>query len=93
MPLPLAPITAIAIRYGTVALATYALASKLERGRRDQRAEDALDEVCEGATLRREGEQLNATTRFRRVIRLGAGRPGIELDFTSISRFRIRKVG
>lgn len=92
MPLPLAPITAIAIRYGTVALATYALASRVERGRRDQRAEDALDELTEGTTLRREPEQINATTRFHRVIRLGAGRPGIEVDFTSITRFRIRKV-
>jgi len=92
MPLPLAPITAIAIRYGTVAFATYALASKVERGRRDQRAEDALDDLDEGTSLRREAGQTSATTRFRRVIRLGQGRPGVEVEFSSISRFRIRKV-
>ncbi len=92
MPLPLAPIAAIAVRYGTVAFATYALASKVERGRRDQRAEDALDELAEGTSLRREAGQANATTRFRRVIRLGPTRPGIEVEFSSISRVRIRKV-
>ena len=92
MPLPLAPIATIAIRYGTVAFATYALASKVERGRRDQHAEDALDALDEGASLRREPGQTNATTRFRRVIRLGPDRPGIEVDFTSISRFRIRRI-
>ena len=91
MPLPLAPITAVAIRYGTVAFATWAIASKVERGRRDQRAEDALDELPEGTSLRREAGQTNATTRFRRVIRLGPDRPGVEIDFASITRFRIRK--
>lgn len=92
MPLPLAPITAFAVRYGTVALATYALASKVERGRRDQRAEDALDALDEGTSLRREAGATNATTRFRRVIRLRPDRPGVEVDFTSISRIRFRKV-
>lgn len=92
MPLPLAPIAGLAIRYGTVAVATYALTAKVSRGRRDQRAEDALDETAEGTTLRREPGQTNATTRFRRVIRLGPDRPGIEVDFTSITRFRIRRV-
>ncbi len=91
MPLPLAPLTGLAIRYGTVALATYALASRLERGRRDQRAEDALDALDEGTTLRREAGQANATTRFRRVIRLGPDRPGIEIDFATIARLRIRR--
>ena len=91
MPLPLAPIAAIAIRYGTVAVATYALAARVERGRRDQRAEDALDEVAEGVTLRREPGQMNSTGRLRRIVRLGNG-PGVEIDFTSISRFRLRRV-
>ncbi len=92
MPLPLAPIAGLALRYGSVAVAAYALTARVERGRRDQRAEDALDELGEGATLRREPGQASATTRFRRVFRLGPDRPGVEIDFASISRFRIRKV-
>lgn len=92
MPLPLAPITVFAMRYGTVALATYALARSVERGRRDQRAEDACDELPEGLTARRDREQLNATGRFKRIIRLGANGPGVEIDASALGRVRIRKV-
>ena len=92
MPLPIAPITAIALRYGTVALATYAVARSVERGRRDQRAEDALDETPEGLTARREGEQMNATGRMRRVIRFGESGPGIEIDASAVGRIRFRRV-
>ena len=92
MPLPLAPITAIALRYGTVALATYAVARQIERGRRDQRAEDALDETPEGLTVRRDGEQMGATGRFRRIIRWGTSGPGVEIDATALGRVRLRRV-
>lgn len=96
MPLPLAPIAATALRvglrYGTVALATYAMARSVERGRRDQRAEDALDEAPEGLTARREPEQLSGTGRIRRVFRLGQAGPGLELDATALGRLRFRKV-
>jgi hypothetical protein len=92
MPLPLAPITAFALRYGTVALASYAVARRIERGRRDQRAEDALDDVPEGLTARREAEQMNATGRFRRVIRLGTGGPALEIDASATGRIRFRRV-
>ncbi len=92
MPLPLAPITAIGLRYGAVALAGYAMARSVEKGRRDQRAEDALDETPEGLTARREAEQLNATHRFRRVFRLGTSGTGLEIDATTLTRIRIKKV-
>lgn len=94
MPLPvaLAPIASVAVRYTTVALATYAIARQVERGRRDQPAEDALDRLDEGVSLRREGEQVNATGRFRRVIRPRAGGPGVEIDISGITRIRLRKV-
>lgn len=96
MPLPLAPIAAVALRYGTVAVATYALARSVERGRRDQRAEDALDDAPEGLTARKDGDkdggQVNTTARMRRVIRLGANGPGIEFDAVSLTRIRFRKV-
>ena len=92
MALPLAPVAGVALRYGAVALATYAVARKINAGRRDQRAEDALDEVEEGVTLRRDGEDTGATGRFRRVIRLGQSGPGVELDITSITRIRVRRL-
>ncbi|UWP89058.1 hypothetical protein [Aliiroseovarius crassostreae] len=104
MALPLAPIAVVALRYGAVAVATYAVARSVERGRRDQRAEDALDDVPEGLTLRRglgpergpergpECDQVNATGRLRRVFRLGENGPGIEIDAVSLTRLRFRKV-
>ena len=92
MPLPIAPITAFALRYGTVALATYAVARSVERGRRCQHAEDAHDKIPEGLTARRETDQLNATGRMRRVIRLGANGPGIEFDATAHGRVKFRKI-
>ncbi len=92
MALPLAPIAGFALRYGAVALTAYAVAARTERGRRDQRAEDALDELQEGVSWRAEDQQLNTTLRFRRVIRLGESGPGLEIDSAGISRIRIRKV-
>ena len=92
MALPLAPIAVVAIRYGTVAVATYALARSIERGRRDQRAEDALDDAPEGITARHEKEQVSSTARMRRVIRLGKNGPGIEIDAVSLTRIRFKKV-
>jgi rhamnogalacturonyl hydrolase YesR len=96
MALPLAPIAAGALRYGAVALTTYAIARSVERGRRDQRVEDALDEAPEGLTARREkaedSEQVNATARIRRVIRLGENGPGVEIDAVGLTRIRFKKV-
>ncbi|MGH1369748.1 MAG: hypothetical protein ACRBCL_14135 [Maritimibacter sp.] len=92
MPLPLAPIAGFALRYGTVALATYTFARSIEPGRRDQRHEDALNDVDEGITFRRGADQANVTHRWKRVIRLKSGGPGLEIDATTLSRIRFRKV-
>ncbi|MEP2782270.1 MAG: hypothetical protein ABJO67_10315 [Pseudoruegeria sp.] len=92
MALPLAPIAGIALRYGTVALATYAVSRSLSKGRRDQRAEDVMDEIDEGMTLRRDEEQVNGTARLRRVIRIGSDGPGVEVDLTTFGRIKFKKV-
>jgi len=94
MPLPLAPIAATALRfglrYGSVALASYAVARSVERGRRDQRAEDAFDETPEGLTARHDAEQVNATGRWRRIFRMGD--VGYEVDATALGRLKFRRV-
>lgn len=92
MPLPIAPIAGLALRYGAVAVATYAVARRLDRGCYDQRAQDALDELDEGVTLRRDGDQVDATGRFRRVIRVGHDGPGVEVDITGLTRIKLRRV-
>jgi hypothetical protein len=95
MPLPLAPIAGLALRYGAVALAAYALARRLPRGRTDQRAEDALDDLPEGASAHRPADrpgQMNMQARFRRVVRLGADGPGLDIEASAFGRLRMRKV-
>ena len=92
MPLPIAPVAGIALRYGAVALAAWAATRRLERGFRDQRAEDALDALEEGLTLRREAGQANATGRWRRRVRLGTDGPGVEIDLAALGRLRLRRI-
>lgn len=92
MPLPLAPIAGFAIRYGAVVLVAYGVRRALRKGRTDQRAEDALDDMDEGLAVHRPGDrdQTNAAGRFRRVIRWG--QTAIEIDAAALARIRIRKV-
>ncbi len=92
MPLPLAPVASIALRYGAVALAAYAITRQIGKAPLDQRAEEAMDDTDEGLALRREREQMNGTARLRRVIRLGEDGPGVEVDVTALGRIRFRKV-
>lgn len=92
MPLPLAPIAVFAVKYGTIAMTTYALARATEVGRRDQRAEDALDDLPDGTTIRRDGDTRNVTARLRRVIRLGKDGPGVEIDASVLGRLKVKKV-
>jgi len=92
MPLPLAPVAGIALRYVVVAFAAFTVARKVERGHFDQRADEAMDDVNEGLTVRREQEQLNTTARYHRAIRLGTNGPGVEIDITALGRIRLRKI-
>lgn len=94
MPLPLAPIAAIAVRYGTVALIAYAVTRRLERAETHQANEDALDRIDEGLGVHRptDRQQINAQGCWRRVIRFGASGPGIELDASALGRLKFRKV-
>ena len=94
MPLPLVPIAGIALRYGAVAVATYAVTRRIsiQKAHFDQRGEEAMDDVAEGISLRRDPDQVNGATRFRRVVRIGPDGPGVEVDVTALGRIRFRKV-
>lgn len=97
MPLPLAPLIPVVIRFGVVATTTFALTrlvAATHPGRTDQRAEDALDELGEGLSLHRpadraEDRQTNASARLRRIVRF-RGR-AYELDAGLMARFRLRE--
>ena len=92
MAVPVAPIAGLALRYGAVAIAAYAIARNSGVARRDQRAEDAMDETHEGVHVRRDREQMNASGRVRRVIRFGQSGPGVEIDATALTRIKIKRI-
>ncbi|MGR3290528.1 MAG: hypothetical protein ACU0C9_04960 [Paracoccaceae bacterium] len=92
MPLPLAPIAGIALRYGVVAVATYAITRRVKRGFYDQRGEDAMNDVNEGLSMRRDSDQINGTARYKRIVRLGANGPGVEIDITALGRIKFRRI-
>ncbi|ODM42047.1 hypothetical protein [Cereibacter johrii] len=96
MPLPLAPLAALALRTGAVAGAVWLVRRALVPGRTDQRAEDALDDLGEGLSLHRPADralegarQTNAAGRFRRTLTWAGG--GIEIDAAWLARLRIRR--
>jgi len=93
MPLPLAPIAAVALRYGTVAVLAYSAARKIHKAPIRQVDEDALDSVEEGvgANFSRVRSQMNTTARWRRILRLKGG-AGVEIDAAALGRIRVRKV-
>jgi len=94
MALPLAPIAAVAVRYGAVALVAYAATRRLSRSQTRQDTEDALDNVADGLAVNRpkDRKQFNAEARWRRIVRLGVAGPGIEIDATALGRLKFRKV-
>lgn len=92
MAVPLAPIAGVALRYGALAVAGYAIARSSKKLRRDQRAEDALDETEEGVSWRTDPGQMNASGRVRRVLRFGHSGPGVEIDATGWTRIKVRKI-
>jgi hypothetical protein len=92
MPLPaLPPLVLAAAKYGTVALAAWALTRETYRGRIDQRAEDAFDDLPEGLSIRQPADrvQTNLAARMKRRVALGAA--GIELDLAILARLRLRR--
>ena len=99
MPLPLAPLLPLAIRFGVVATTTFALTrlvAATHPARTDQRAEDALDDLGVGLSIHRpadraEDRQTNASARLRRVIRF-RGR-SYEVDAGLMARLRLRATG
>lgn len=101
MPLPLAPVAVFALRAGTVAAIAWAVQraanAAIAKGRTDQRAEDALDDLAEGIAVHRPADradtaQRNAAWRWRRTLRWGGG-AGVEIDASLLGRLRFRRSG
>lgn len=97
MPLPAAipPLAIAALRIGALA-AVAVYASRARSHPKDAGHEWALDNLPEGIDARphrAEAERaLHGQGRFRRVIRLTPGGPGLEIDAAGLARLRFRRV-
>ncbi len=96
MPLPLAPIAGVALRYGAVALigAMVAKRSMKTRDHKDAVREQSFNHIKDGLDLERvESEdevQLEGTHGHWQ--RIWLGQRGIEFDSRILARLRIRKL-
>ena len=97
--MPVARLLPLALRVGAAAGTAWAVTrvvrARLNSGRTDQRAEDALDDLPEGLALhapkdRAEDAQKNAAFRLRRVIRWRG--EAVELDASLLGRIRLRRL-
>lgn len=96
-PIALAPLAWKAAQLGAVAaLGYYAARRQRAPGPRDLWRETALNEVEEGVETeasRNEGDaRLAVAAKLKRGVRIGADGPGLEVEFTSITRLRFRKI-
>ncbi|MFW5654445.1 MAG: hypothetical protein ACOCTP_05170 [Roseicyclus sp.] len=92
MAIPFAPAASLALRYAAMAGVAYLAARRLERGRLSQPVEDEMDAAPEGLTARRGEDEVNATARLRRIVRLGQWGPGLAIDATFMGRLKVRRV-
>lgn len=93
MPLPLAPVAGFALRAAAMSLTAYAIMRARDGLARDQRAEDALDALPEGAKIARDGEAVRGAVHWKRTFRVGHGGPGVMVDFSGLARLRVQRVG
>jgi hypothetical protein len=97
MPAPLAlpPIAWAALRLGALAaVAVYAARRGVSQPKiaEHEHVLDTMGEGLEMAPHRAEAERaLHAHGRMRRVVRLGTGGPGVEIDASGLFRLRIRR--
>lgn len=91
MALQFAPIAGLALRYGAVALATYAATRAIGPGRLAQPVEDEMDATPEGVTLRKGDDQVNGSWRLIRELRMGAAGTGVKIDATILGRLKVER--
>lgn len=98
MPAPIAisPIAWMVLRYGAVAALTMAAARARPSQPKDPAHETVLDDLPDGVSARgHRAESENSVHghgKFRRVLRLRPGGPGVEFDGALLGRFRLRRV-
>ncbi|MEM7270487.1 MAG: hypothetical protein AAF401_14705 [Pseudomonadota bacterium] len=96
-PVAIAPIAWKAAQLGAVAALTwYAARRRRPDGPRNVWRERVLDDVGEGLeTDASHGDgqaRVGAAARWRRIVRVGTDGPGVEVDFASLTRMKLRRV-
>lgn len=106
MPIPLAPLLPLLLRIGAVTAAGYAagriLARSVVPARRDQRVEDALDDLDEGLAYRSDSRQGDTAeppsafardhaASFRLKRRITLGERDWDVDAAFVGRLRLRR--
>lgn len=91
MPIVLSPLFWTLFRYVLFAGLVAAASRQAGLGARDQRVEDALDDLDDGLALRRDADTTRLTGRTRRRIRIPGG-PGVEVDLAGFGRLRLRRI-
>lgn len=95
-PIVIGQIAWTALRLGTVAAVAY-YAARHGGPLKDAHNEATLDGLPEGLRAephRSEVERgVHGSGRFRRVFRLGASGPAVEIDAAALGRLRLRRVG
>ncbi len=99
MPAPaaLAPVAWKVAQFGAVAaVAWYASRKRRPAGPREIWREHTLDNVEEGVetdfSRSSDEARAGAAVRWKRGVRLGANGPGVEIDFSGLSRVKLRRL-
>ena len=96
MPLPLAPIVGISLRYGAVALIGAAIAKRnmKSRAHKDLQRERSFENIKEGVCFERieSADEVQLEGTHGHWQRIWLGKRGIEFDSRILARLRIRKL-
>lgn len=92
MAIPLTPLAALALRYGTAMAIGYAAARAIPRGRFPRAVERQMDHAPRGLRLRKARGQITGSGRFTHITRLGRIGPRFQIDGTALARLKVRRL-
>ena len=91
MAIQFAPIATIVAKYGGAALAGFAVAHAIPKGRLSPAVAREMDQTPDGLRVRRSPGQIFGSFRARRVFRPVRALPRLHLDATALVRLKLRR--
>ncbi len=92
MALQMTPLAWLALRYGAMAAAGFAMARFAPHGRFSGAVEQQMDAAPRGLRLRKARGQISASVRATRNWRIGRFGPKFQIDGTALARLKVRRV-